>query len=348
MSFKSNNIVKKSNTLIDAHYKLNINEQRIIYKLISLIKVSDSDFKNYEIKATELINFIGATKNKRIYDDIRKYNQNLQKNIITIKKSNGEIIDVAWLSKAGYNKKNGTISFRFDPDLKQYLLNLKGRFTRFGIENIMKMECKYSPRIYELLKKVEDLGQREITLDELREILVLEKSYKDYNSFKKNVLLKTQQEINLYTDIKFSFKEIKEGKKVTTIIFIIKSKKINKQNAVELKESNIELLTKEFNKKYTANLHYNFIKTLVDKKGIDVVKKCIDELVKYVSKAEEIEKVFFDFTMRYGTDRAYIKTTSYKRKPQQEMNYEQREYDDDFFNSLYDNLTLEQVKNLKG
>ena len=50
MKKKKNSIIKKSNTLIEAHYKLGINEQKIIYKLISLIKVTDRDFKSYNKK----------------------------------------------------------------------------------------------------------------------------------------------------------------------------------------------------------------------------------------------------------------------------------------------------------
>lgn len=138
MKKRNNTIIKKSNQLIEAHYKLGINEQKIIYKLISLLKVSDKDFKSYEIKITDLIRFLDADKNKRIYSDIRKYNKNLQKSIITFKKEEGNIIDITWLSSAEYDNKKGIIKFMFDPNLKVYLLNLKGHFTKFGIENIMK------------------------------------------------------------------------------------------------------------------------------------------------------------------------------------------------------------------
>lgn len=182
----------------------------------------------------------------------------------------------------------------------------------------------------------------------MRKILVLENVYIEYGIFKRKVLLVTQQEINKYTDIEFTFNEIKEGRKVTTLRFYIKSKKINKQKAIEIRDSNLENITQQFNKKYSANIHYNFIRVLVEHRGIDLVEECINEFGQYVSKANEIEKVFFDFTMKYGTDKAYTKTTSFKRKPEQETNYEQRQYDDDFFNSLYDNVTLEQVKNFKG
>ena len=346
MEQETNNIVKKSNTLIDAHYNLGINEQKIIYYLVSLIKVSDKDFKTYEIKMTDVINFL-EIKNNRIYKDIKKYTDNLMKQILIFKNQKEEV-RVQWLSMATY-RENGIIIFRFAPELKQHLLKLKERFTMFNIKNILKFNSKYSPRIYEYLKKFEKLGQREITIDDLRQMLMLGTSYKSYNLFKKRILLVAQEEINYKTDISFIFKEIKEGKKVVRIIFYIKTKKINKQIVIEQETSQeIENLVQKFNKKYSSNMKYKFMVYLVDEKGIDIVEKCIDEFDYYVSKANEIEKIFFNFVMRYGTDKAYTKTTSYKQKPVQATNYEQRKYDDDFFYSLYDNLTLEEVRKINN
>lgn len=343
---KRNQIIKKSNTLINAHYKLNINEQKIIYKLISLIHVNDKDFKNYEVKVSDIIEFIN-TNSKSIYTDIKKYVRNLMKEILIFKTENKET-HIHWLSKAEYIMNNGTILFNFHPDLKPYLLDLQGHFTRFGIDNIRKFNSKHSPRIYEILKQSEFKGFVEIEVEELRKILVLEKSYNDYNSFKKYVLLKTQEEINRWADIFFEFEEIKEGRKVSIINFKIKSKKINKEKSIELpieqeNDKKINELIEIFKNKYKGNLDYILTKNLVNEKGIDCVEKCVEEFGNYVKNADEVEKVFYDFTTRYGTNKEYTKNSSYRNsKPVQATNYEQRGakdgYDDDFFNSLYDNI----------
>lgn len=340
MKKETNIIVKKSNTLIEAHYTLGINEQKIIYKLLSLIKVSDEDFKTYEVKISDLISFLNV-KNDRIYQDIRQYNRNLQKNIITIVNENGTIeTDITWLSSAKYDKEKSTITYKFDSTLKLYLLKLNEHFTQFGIENIMKFNSKYSPRIYELLikNKFKKYKEREIKIDELRKILVLGDMYEKYGMFKKHIILKTQEEINKYTDITFTFEEIKESRKVVAIIFYIKLKKINKEDVIDLISNDVIELKELFNKKYTANIQNEFIVELIDKKGIATVKECIEVFDQYVKNASEIEKVFRDFTLKYGTDKAYTKTTSYKQKPPQASNYEQRKYDDDYFDSLYDNI----------
>jgi hypothetical protein len=113
----------------------------------------------------------------------------------------------------------------------------------------------------------------------------------------------------------------------------------------------VDNLILKFNKKYKGNLDPNLLKNLIKIKGIDVVEKCIDIFEEYVSSSKEVEKVFYDFTKKYGTDKAYIKNTAYKPqnygnsnskmingKPAQESNYEQREYSDEFYDNLYNNL----------
>lgn len=49
-----------------------------------------------------------------------------------------------------------------------YLLQLKERFTRYELKNILYFKNKYSIRIYELLKQYEKIGKREINIKELR------------------------------------------------------------------------------------------------------------------------------------------------------------------------------------
>jgi len=84
------------------------------------------------------------------------------------------------------------------------------------------MQSSYSIRIYELLKQYQKLSMREYYLEELRHVLQIDPGiYEKYNDFKKRVILQAQSEINALTDIKFSFEEIKEGKRVIGLRFNI-------------------------------------------------------------------------------------------------------------------------------
>jgi plasmid replication initiation protein len=80
-----NEIIKKSNVLINARCKLNIYEQKILYKVISQIHIKDKDFKDYEVRTTDLINFLG-TNNNSVYEEIKQCTYNLLKHVLVIEK----------------------------------------------------------------------------------------------------------------------------------------------------------------------------------------------------------------------------------------------------------------------
>ena len=61
------------------------------------------------------------------------------------------------------------------------------------------------------------------SVDSLRSMLAVPKSYR-YNDFKRHVLLKAEAELIEKADICFEFEEIKEGKKVTDILFRVRYK----------------------------------------------------------------------------------------------------------------------------
>lgn len=361
----NNSIIKKSNSLINAHYKLNINEQKILYKVISQIHIKDRDFKNYEFKISELANFIG-TKSNAIYKDIKQWTYNLLKEVLVIERDD-LTIQTNWFSAIQY-VGNNKIIFSFHPVLKPYLLNLKESFTRFSIENVRKIRGKHSTRVYELLKQYEKLGYRVISVEELRNLLVLEGSYRSYNAFKQYVLYPVIDEINTYTDIFVKFKELKEGKKITEVAFYIKSKNIDKPNCIDLpienkkgKKENLQLSLVDLSTS-KLNVLKNVIKNVIDdevkdKKIIEWIESNKENDIRFYlnnwSKWDYKDKAtkagfFIDLVDNNRTLPAGKKGIRTElNKPVQSTNYEQREYDDDYFDSLYDNFTLAQIKAMR-
>ena len=81
--------------------------------------------------------------------------------------------------------------------------------------------------MYELLKSYEGIGKRIFGVEELKQILCVEDKYGKYANFKKKILLKSQEDLEKYTDIRFSFEEISEtSRRVEKLAFTIyKNKK---------------------------------------------------------------------------------------------------------------------------
>lgn len=219
---KNSELIVKYNTLIEASYRLTSGEQRIILTLVSVIKPEDEEFKKYRFKVKDFCTML-EIKNNRLYKDIKDITKDLMRKVFTIKKEKSTL-QISWLSSVEYIEGEGIVELEFSPKLKPYLLQLKNRFTSYELKDILQLKSSYSFRIYELLKQYEKIGIRTFNVEELKDILGIdENTYPLYADFKRRVIIQSQKEINKKTDIHFEFGQIKTGRKVTELKFIIKT-----------------------------------------------------------------------------------------------------------------------------
>ncbi|MEL6256838.1 MAG: replication initiation protein [Bacteroidota bacterium] len=217
----SHALVVKSNQLINARYSLTVAEIRLFLMMVAQVEKDDMDFKPYRIRIQDYAKAVG-TQSKSHYKEIKEAAQNLISRIADLPKDDGGWLKVAFLSSAEYFKGEGMLELCFDPKLKPYLLELKSRFTAYDIRNVLTLQSSYSIRIYELLKQFEKIGERTFRVNDLKGILgIKETQYKRYNDFKRFVIQQAYQDLKQHTDISFEFEEIKEGRRIASIRFII-------------------------------------------------------------------------------------------------------------------------------
>jgi len=217
------NLITKSNKLIEASYNLTEVEQKIIMTLISLVQPSDKDFQSYTFSIKDFIKLIGGNSNTR-YKELEDITRSLLSKTYEVRFED-RLSQVQWLSQADYNYKQGTIQLTLHSFFRPYLLQLKREFTSYQLKNVSKLKGQYSIRIYELLKQYERLKERTFDLDDLRQKLAVTDKYPAYGNFKQRVLVPAQKQINKKSDISIDFKEIKVGRAVKRIKFIIESNK---------------------------------------------------------------------------------------------------------------------------
>jgi len=221
-------LVTKSNYFImNSSYDLSLEEQKIILTLASMVQPTDEEFKPYKFRISDFMELLGVeTKTK--YTEIPKITKELMKKVFEIEEGK-KIIQVAWLSSVVYEKGDGMVELEFSPRLKPYMIKLGNLFTQYKLANILSMKSKYSPRIYEILKcnEFKKQGFIEIEVEELRKLIKAENVYPKYNDFKRYIVERTQKELKKISDIHFDFEEIKTGRKVTALRFIIRSNKTN-------------------------------------------------------------------------------------------------------------------------
>lgn len=213
-------LVVQHNAVIEARYRLTVEEQRLIKTLVSHIHSDDEDFKVYEIKIADLARLLDISDTS-YYDRVKKVTRRILTNVLCFYDENGNEIQTNWLSSAKYHKGKGVVALRFDPELKPYLLQLKRLFTSYELGNILRLKGMYSIRIYELLKQYERIGRREFELEFLKKTLGIDAEYPQYRDFKKFVLVPAEKEISEKTDIKYATVEKKRGRKVIALVFEI-------------------------------------------------------------------------------------------------------------------------------
>lgn len=228
-------LVTKSNYFImNSHYDLSLEEQKLILTLASMVQPTDEEFKTYIFKIADFMKLLGVV-DKSKYVEIPKITKELMKKVFEIKEGN-KLIQTAWLSGAVYEKGTGYVELIFSPYLKPYMLKLNTMFTQYKLANILSMKSKYAPRIYEILKchEFKKQGYIEIDIDELRKLLKCDMIYPLYADFKRRVIEQGQKELEKMSDISFNFEEMRLGRKVTSLKFYIHTNKSNNKAKEEV------------------------------------------------------------------------------------------------------------------
>lgn len=215
--------VRKSNDMIQkSRYSLSLREQRLLLYAISLIKEDDKGEERYKIGIRDAARICGQTEKigKLLIDNVFDGFAALADKGFAIYTERETKVQCHFIEHPEQDKE-GNIEFNFDPYIVPYLFNVKKKFTQYDLGIVVKMRSTYGIRLYELLKSFEYLKSKRILLPELRERLgAQEKSYDKYSLFKKYVLEPALNDIK-NTDLCVDYVEMKEGKKVVGIHFVI-------------------------------------------------------------------------------------------------------------------------------
>lgn len=219
---KANELIQKS------RFNLSLQQQKIVLYLISQISMYDEEFKVYEFSIPEFCRVCGIDdKNGQNYIDLKQAIKDIADKSLWIKIDEDEETLLRWIQKPYINKHSGTIKIKLDEDMKPYLLQLKGNFTRYELLWTLNFRSKYTIRLYELIKSIHyhelETYTRDFSLDDLRRLMGAEK-YTTYQAFKSRALIPAITEINNFSDKVLEYQPIKMGKAVVKIRFTIGTK----------------------------------------------------------------------------------------------------------------------------
>lgn len=219
--------VRKSNVFVNGQYRFGLQEQKIILQIISKVRMDEKDFIPYFISWEDLKTISNGYLNtaKKIDEACER----LKNKTIKIKTGNAED-NFGFLS--GWKTVTGKgVEFRVDPSMKGMLLDLliDGNFTLYRLECAMALGSSYTIRLYEILKCEQWKSQPVIiNLEKIKwclDISAESKTYTDFSNFRVHILEKAIRDFKKYTDITFTYKVKKEGRKVVALEVTIKENK---------------------------------------------------------------------------------------------------------------------------
>ena len=224
--------ITKSNSLIEASYRLSTQEIRIILLAISKAQAKQVNTLNdqdmYIVSAQDYSDLTGI-EIKNCYKDLKLARQHLFDRSITLYTAPDgtqldEPIRTRWVQADVEKTKGiGAIGITFAKYVVPYLSQLKTQFTRYHLNEAGKLPNAYSIQIFELLAQYKSIGNRTIDIQWLREKLGLGTKYKEMKNFKVRVIEPSIKAINECTDLTVSYSNIKQGRKVIALNFKINS-----------------------------------------------------------------------------------------------------------------------------
>ena len=231
----ANNVVSKSNALNEVrNNRMTLSQMRLFTIYLSKINPLKKETREVTFRLEE-------------YTKIMQFKQaNTTRLIKTAEDLLG--LTVKYFDKTGEYSSDGLIGFvmcqifkRFrlykddegewlvsidcHDDVLPLMFDLQKYYFKYELWNALQLTSFNQQRMYELLKQYEKVGERTVSIKDLREWLGLKPDeYPRWDNFKKRVLDASQEALVRYTDIKFTWEVTgKKGKggKINALKFVI-------------------------------------------------------------------------------------------------------------------------------
>jgi plasmid replication initiation protein len=236
---KNNELVSKSNTLIEASYTLNLVAQRLI--VLAIIKARNQGELSkvggiHRITAIEYRAYFGCAL-PMAYESLQSACKSLyESEFVWLGKDeqgDPQKNTSRFVQRATYNEGQGFVEVMFGNDIIPLITRLSKEYTEYELIQIRNLNSVYALRVFEMLMQWKILGKTPlVAIEDLRSRLgIAGHQYKLMSNFKKRVLDLAINEINEHTDITASYKQHKQGKAITGFTFTFKKKKEPKQIA---------------------------------------------------------------------------------------------------------------------
>ena len=224
---KGTELVEKRNILNEIR-KTNMTLQQLRFFSIYLSKINARDLSTRVVRfpLSDFQKIMGLGKMN--IQSFRNTVDSLLRNVVHIPTPTGGLVSFTLFQRCLLDKDeygNWYVEINANDDALPLMFDFKSHYFTYQLWNALQLKSATQIRIYELLKQYEHIGQREISVSELRELLgIAPNEYPRWDNFKMRILDSCQKALAENTDITFTYEKGKSGTggKWISIIFHIK------------------------------------------------------------------------------------------------------------------------------
>lgn len=218
------NIVKIHNNLIEAHYKFSREQQVILLRVAKTLQEQDifdkEENTTVEYKAEELLQQLNITDRRTLRGVVKS----LQRCVMSY-----ENLDEQWeedinIFIRGRYYAGGMVEIEIHKNMLQFFKHLSERYTELNIKEAVQLKSQYAIRIYELARKLQNIGvakntkfwkqEKVYSIDEFQKIMG--SKYKTWQHIETKILKPAIKELKDNSFIYVNYEPIKGYKKGQT------------------------------------------------------------------------------------------------------------------------------------
>jgi Initiator Replication protein len=225
--------VRQSNALIRSKQPLDLMQKRLFYLVLETVRTTATEFDYIEIPDYILQDLLQGTYGS-FKEDLRVAAEGLVGTTFSVLKPSGgwtvtsifdriEYVRVGETTDEGYH--NGytydVLRARLHESLEAHLLRLEKNFNSQDLIYVLTIPRVRAHRLYEILLHESFKGAKpDVTMDTdaLQAFLGVEKNYERWQDLKRT-LTRNQEIIHDYTDMRFTFEGLRQGRQVSTVVF---------------------------------------------------------------------------------------------------------------------------------
>ncbi|MEF9992462.1 MAG: replication initiation protein [Romboutsia sp.] len=224
---KKNDILMKHNTLVNAQYSITLNSNRLFTYLLYKFQKGNYGELSCVINRKELSDLLNRRSDGTV--------QGLSKHLNTLRKKDLNLFDLnedgtyeyleyGFINGFIYNSSNDTFTITANERVYNLLHKyLDEGYTPINLEIWLSLQNTYAQRLYDLLRAWSGTKNTiNYSVNKLRELMLLESKYKQYTDFRKRVLIPAIDELNNTGYFQIDYSEVKKGRSIDSIDFIVK------------------------------------------------------------------------------------------------------------------------------